>query len=194
MSITQRPIYISSFILVALFISINSAWSQSSLYYFTSEGTIKFKSDAPQEIIRAESKSVRGLLDGQKKTFVFKVAIRSFEGFNSALQREHFNEKYLESEKYPEAVFSGKIIEDIDLSIPGTYSVRAKGMLSIHGIEQERIIKSTVTVGNGSAVVESRFNVSVSEHNIRIPKVVHEKIASEINVEVKAPMTVKTMK
>jgi len=60
------------------------------------------------------------------------------------LQKEHFNENYLESDKYPEASFKGKIIEDIDLDKDGEYEVRAKGELTIHGIMQERIIKANI--------------------------------------------------
>src|SRR3954468_5948319 len=85
-------------------------------YYYTNSGTIEFQSDASEELIKASSNALRTLMDIDKRTFVFKLSIRSFHGFNSALQQEHFNEKYLESEKYPEATFSGKIIEDIDFT------------------------------------------------------------------------------
>jgi hypothetical protein len=54
--------------------------------------------------------------------------MRSFQGFNSPLQKEHFNENYVESDKFPEASFKGKIIEDQDLTVDGTYELRAKGI------------------------------------------------------------------
>ena len=163
--------------------------AQDGNYFFTNTGKVSFKSEARQEIINAGSANLRGLLDPDKRTFVFKVIIRTFQGFNSALQQEHFNEKYLESELYPEATFSGKIIEDIDLSIDGTYDIRAKGKLNIHGVEMERIIRCNVNVSNGRITVESEFSILLSDHNIKVPKVVHEKIASEINVTIKAELT-----
>jgi polyisoprenoid-binding protein YceI len=129
-----------------------------------------------------------GIIDHGKKTFAFTVNNTSFNGFNSALQREHFNENYLESDKYPAISFKGKIIEDVDFEEPGTYHVRAKGYLSVHGVVRERIIKGMITVKPGSVHIESRFNVLLNDHNIRVPKVVHEKIASEIIVEVKAEL------
>ena len=86
--------------------------------------------------------------------------------------------------KYPEASFIGKIIEDIDFTRDGIYEVRAKGKLWIHGIGSERIIKSTVTVNRGKTTLESHFSVMLSDHNIKVPKVVHEKVASEINVTI----------
>ena len=109
--------------------------------------------------------------------------MRTFQGFNSQLQKEHFHENYAESEKYPEASFKGKIIEEYDLSKDGTYQVRAKGMLTIHGIAQERIIKSDVTVKNNKIHITSKFTVLLSDHNIPIPIVVYKKLANEIKVE-----------
>jgi polyisoprenoid-binding protein YceI len=154
----------------------------------TKSGVISFRSDAPLELIRASSRELRGAVDGDKKTFAFRVRVRSFEGFNSELQKEHFNENYLQSEKYPEATFSGKIIEDIDFSKPGSYTIRAKGKLTVHGVEQERIIKSDIEIKSNKLVVRSRFTIQLSDHNIPIPRVVNEKLASEIKVEVAAEM------
>ncbi len=165
----------------------------ATTYYYTNSAFVSFNSDAPQEIINASSTAMRGLIDTEKKTFVYKVLIRTFTGFNSALQQEHFNEKFLESEKYPEATFSGKIIEDIDFSIPGTHYIRAKGKLNIHGVEQEKIIKTKITIQNGEIAFESDFNVLLAEFNIKIPKVVHEKIASEISIVVKGVLKKKTL-
>jgi hypothetical protein len=176
-------------VLLLLFL-FNNAAAQPQFYY-TNNGTISFSSEASEELIKAASKSLRGVIDVEKRTFVFKVLIRTFEGFNSALQQEHFNEKYLESERYPEATFQGKIIEDIDLNIDGNYDVRAKGLLTIHGVQTERIIRCTVTVKNKKIEIISHFTILLSEHNIKVPKVVHEKVASEIKVEVKAELNQK---
>jgi polyisoprenoid-binding protein YceI len=154
----------------------------------TKSGIITFSSDAPLELIRASSKELRGKFDISKKVFAFTVNINSFTGFNSPLQREHFNENYMESVQYPGASFSGKIIEDIDFSKDGLYTIRAKGNLTIHGVVQERIIKSDLVVKDGKITISSNFTVLLADHNIPIPKVVHEKLASEIKVEVKADL------
>lgn len=159
--------------------------------YVTNKGEITFRSEAQREQITASSDRLIGIINPTNRTFVFKVAVRSFQGFNSALQQEHFNEKFLESEKFPDAYFNGKIIEDLDLSINGNYDVRAKGKMSIHGIEIEKIIRSKVEVLNDKLTIESHFSISLTDHNIKIPKVVHEKIASEILIELKAELTEK---
>jgi hypothetical protein len=170
--------------LILIFLLFNTALAYEPVLYYTNHGIISFRSEASQELIKASSSNVRGLFDLTNRTFVFKVLIRTFEGFNSALQQEHFNEKYMESEKFPEAIFQGKIIEDMDFSIDGKYEVRAKGHLTIHGREMERIIRCTINVKNKKINVVSNFNILLSEHNIKVPKVVHEKIASEIKIVV----------
>lgn len=157
-------------------------------FFFTSSGNVSFTSEAPLELIRASSDKMRGLIDTDKKTFAFRVTYRSFEGFNSGLQREHFNEKYMESEKYPEAFFNGTIPENIDFSKDGTYSVEVKGKLNIHGVEKERMIKSSLTISSEQIQVQSKFTVLLDDHNIKIPKVVTQKIATEIYIEINADM------
>jgi len=156
--------------------------------YKCHDGFIEFKSNAAKELIKAGSKNLTGIINTKEKTFAFVVRISSFEGFNAALQREHFNEKYMESDKYPDADFSGKIIEEIDFSKEGIYEVRAKGILKIHHVEQERIIKSTIRIARGVIIVRSDFNVILNDHNIKVPKVVHEKIATDIDVKVEAEL------
>ncbi len=156
--------------------------------YQTQEGKVSFTSDAPLELIRASTDELYGVIDAEEETFAFSVAIRSFEGFNSPLQKEHFNEKYLNSDKYPKATFTGKLIERLDPYQLGNTILRAKGILSIHGIAQERIIKSTVNIREGVIDINANFTVPLSDHNIKVPKVVNQKIARMILVEISASL------
>lgn len=156
--------------------------------YSTSSGDISFTSNAELELIKAGSAQLQGLLDPANSQFAFSVDIKSFKGFNSELQREHFNEKYLESERYPKGKFSGKIIENVDFTADGTYEVRAKGDLDIHGVKQTRIIKAKIISKGGSIKVQASFSVPLSDHNIEVPSIVRQKIATEIDVEVLANM------
>jgi hypothetical protein len=156
--------------------------------YAIEKGRIYFTSNAQLELIKASSEAPQGLLDPANNQFAFTVDIKTFQGFNSALQREHFNEKYLESEKFSKARFSGKIIESIDFTTNGSYDVRAKGDFEIHGVKQTRIIKSKLTVRDGQVEIESRFMVPLSDHNITIPNIVSQKIATEIEVDFRATM------
>ena len=151
-------------------------------------GEIRFRSEARLELISAKSTELKGILVPAKKQFAFKVRMNTFDGFNGPLQREHFNENYLDTDQYPDASFEGKIIEDIDFVADGTYTIRTKGFLTIHGVRQERIIKTDLVLRNKKLTFQSAFTVQLADHNIAIPKVVHEKLAAEIKVDVKGEM------
>ena len=156
--------------------------------FIVDKGVISFASNASLEMIRATSDQVTGLIDPVNNQFAFLVNIATFRGFNSELQRQHFNENYMEIEKYPKATFSGKIIEQIDFARDSTYEVRAKGDLDIHGQKQSRIIKSKLTIKNGQLTIESAFIVPLTDHVITIPKIVSQKIATEIEVHFKSTL------
>jgi len=182
----KRPVRYVNILFCFVSIVVVTGFKQQPSIYQTTSGKIAFRSDAPLETIKAVSNDLIGLLDISKKKFSFKIDVHSFKGFNSPLQKEHFNENYMESDKYPYASFSGKIIEDVDLSIDGNYELRAKGDLMIHNVSQERIIKTNVTVKTQVITVNSGFTILLSDHNIPIPKVVYQKLADEIKVEVNA--------
>lgn len=157
-----------------------------SQIYVCKDGIIKFTSEAPLELIKAQSNKTSGAVDIATKNVAFSLMVETFEGFNSGLQREHFKENYLETNKYKTATFKGKIIEDVDFTKNGTYPVRVKGTFNIHGTEKEKIIKGKITVKDKELYIEASFEVPLEDHNIRVPKVVNQKIASIIMVEVKA--------
>lgn len=160
--------------------------------FISSTGIVKFISNAPLETITAESKKMSGVLDAEKRTFAFSLPIPSFEGFNSPLQKEHFNENYLESDKIPKAFFKGKIIEEVNIDLPGTYTVRVKGLMQIHDIEKETIIKAKIISSTGGKItITSSFSVLLKDFNINIPTIVNQKIAPEILVDVKTDMNLK---
>ena len=182
---------IKSLILFFLLVLSSSYANAPSLLFSTGAGTITFTSDAPLELIQASSNKLKGWLNPDSKQFSFTIDIKTFKGFKIYMQQKHFNENYLESDKYPQASFQGKIIEDLDLHRDGLYNIRAKGNLSIHGVTQERIIKCNLTIKNGLVSVKANFVVLLADHNITIPKILDQKLASIIKVEVKTDLTEK---
>lgn len=152
------------------------------------DGNVRFHSNAPQELIRAESNKLRGAIDLDRNTFAFRVRMNTFEGFNSPLQQEHFNENYMESNIFPEALFSGKIIEDVDLRREGNYRVRAKGKMQIHGFAQECIVYAHVLSAKNKIDIQADFVVTLADYNIKIPRLVYDKLAPQINVAVQASL------
>lgn len=170
------------------FVLAFSSFTIQAQRFIADKAEISFASNASLEMIKATSDKVKGLIDPANNQFAFLVNIITFRGFNSELQRQHFNENYMETEKYPKASFSGKIIEQIDFTRDSIYEVRAKGDLDIHGQKQSRIIKSKLTIKNGHLTIESTFTVPLTDHDITIPKIVSQKIATEIEVHFKASL------
>ena len=156
--------------------------------YLTDDGEAVFVSDAPLEFITATSNQVQGAINVTDKQYAFKIDNRTFIGFNSPLQQEHFYENYMEVDKYKYSTFQGKIIEDIDPQKRGPQPVRAKGILSIHGVDTERIIPASLEFSEGKILIHSEFDILLEDHNIRIPNVVHQKIAEVIKVKVSASL------
>ena len=108
--------------------------------------------------------------------------------------QEHFNEKYMESDKYPRATYKGKINENIDWSKNGVYQVSSTGVLNIHNVEKIYTEKGTLTIKDGVFTIEGSFNVKTADHNIEIPTIVVSKIAEVINVKHKSELSPYTPK
>ncbi len=177
------------FLGLSLNIALIRAQDQSDQIYKTEDGFVKFVSDAPLEYITAQSHQLKGVIDITKRTFAFRLDVNSLKGFNSPLQQEHFYENYMETEQFPTASFAGKIIENIDPAAGSEHIVRAKGLLNIHGVKQERIIKCTLQMNTEGMQVTSDFIVPLADHNISIPQLVYQKIAEEIKVYINAELT-----
>lgn len=148
------------------------------------KGKITFTSTAPQEIITASSNKLSGLLKPDELSFAFIVDINSFDGFNSPLQRVHFNENYMETTKFPKSRFYGRIIESIKINEIEEEKIRVKGYLEIHGIKKERIVQVLLKRKNGVLYFTSDFSLNLSDYKISIPRIVHQKLADQIEVHV----------
>ena len=176
-------------IIMHLLILISGILFTTEPIYQTDSGRVEFRSEAPLELIRASSRELRGALNTDKNEFAFSVSMNSFEGFNSPLQQEHFRENYLETGLYPVATFTGKIIDEVPFDRPGSYPVRTKGNFTVHGVVQERIIKGILVVEENSISIRSEFEVRLVDHDIRVPKIVRQKIAESIRVSLNCQLT-----
>lgn len=162
-----------------------AAFNVSAQKYMTKNGTIKFSSETPIEKIEGLNRQVNSALDFSNGNFVFKVLIRGFE-FKKALMQEHFNENYLESGKFPNSTFNGKIknIKDVNLAKDAVYKVVAEGDLTMHGITNKIKVNGTLQVKGGKVIGKATFNVAPKDYNIAIPKAVIKNIAEAIQVDV----------
>ena len=162
--------------------------------YSIKSSKVIFKSEAELETITAESTALTGLVDPNNKNFAFSISNKSFEGFNSALQKEHFNDNYIESDKYPTTTFTGRIIDDIDFKKNGLYVIRVKGMFKIKGVTKEELIKGTIEVSPAGLKLNTNFSLLLSDYEIRIPRIVNQKIAPDIKVTIQANLSLTTIK
>ncbi len=149
---------------------------------------ISFYSSAPLEDIEAKTSNGTSVITTTKNEFFFLVPIKSFT-FKSSLMQEHFNENYMESDKYADARFSGKVNESIDWKKDGVYNVTVTGKLTVHGVDKDRTIPGTITIKNGIISILTKFDISCKEHGIKIPSMMSEKIAETVAVTVNGAYT-----
>ena len=143
---------------------------------------ITFYSDAPVEDITAKSERAKSILNTTTNEIVFLIPINTFE-FEKKLMREHFNEKYMESEKFPQSVFSGKVV-GFELGKQEQQQVTVKGKLTIHGVPKEVAVTGNAKVDDNKIIMQAGFLVLLKDYDIEIPQLLWQNIAEEIKVSV----------
>jgi len=171
-----------SIVTALVLLSVTTATAQK---FLTKTGYIRFYSDAPLEKIEAQNRQVNSMFDLATGGFVFKVLMKSFE-FEKALMQEHFNENYVESDKFPNATFIGKVINVNELNVEkdGVYPVTVQGKLTLHGITKDLSEKGTFEVKQGKLLGKAKFNITLSEYGITIPGNVGKNISKTIEITV----------
>jgi len=150
---------------------------------FTSEKTyIKFFSDAAIEDITAENAKSSSIFNVSTGDVVFSIPIKEFE-FEKSLMKEHFNEKYMETEQFPKSTFQGKI-SGYQPSVVGEQKATAIGKLTIHGETQDVQIPGTMINSNGVLTMKAKFIVKLVDYKIKIPQLLWKNIAEEVEVTV----------
>lgn len=149
--------------------------------FVAEKSVITFFSDALIEDITATNTKAVSLFNKQTGEIAFSVPISQFQ-FEKKLMQEHFNEKYMESEKYPKAMFSG-VLTNYDASASGVQTVKAKGKLTIHGVTREVEIDGTAEVGD-KAVLKAKFPVTLADYKVEIPQLVFQNIAETVDVSI----------
>jgi polyisoprenoid-binding protein YceI len=157
--------------------------------FMTKSGYIGFFSHTPFEDIKGDNNQVASILDASTGEIVFQVLMKSFK-FEKALMEEHFNENYVESEKFPKSTFKGKIVNlsEVNFSKPALYKVTVTGDLTIHGVTKNISEPGEVEIISNGVNARSKFIIVPEDYNIEIPSVVRENIAKEIAVTVEVKM------
>lgn len=166
-------------LLLALFLT---STIKAQTLFSTTTGEISFFSYTPVEDINAVNKKVGSIINADTREVAVQMRITDFS-FPNKLMQEHFNENYLESEKYPMATFRGKIIGNDDFTLPGNYSVKASGLMKIHGVEKPVDLKGEINSNGKVLKLKLEFLIKLVDYKIEIPTLVFAKIAEEIQVK-----------
>lgn len=159
-------------------------FSSMGQLFMAQNGEVSFFSKTPLEDIDATNKQVSSIINTANNEVAVQMRVTQFT-FPNKLMQEHFNENYLESEKYPSATFKGKIKEVIDLKVPGTYTITTIGTATIHGVTKPIEIKGTIVSTGQTLTFMGQFDIKLVDYKVDIPKIVFAKIAESVQVKSK---------
>lgn len=174
-------------ILITIFIAATSSINAQKL--FSRAAYLGFFSDTKMEDIKADNNKATVVLDIPTGAIEISGLVKSFE-FEKALMQEHFNENYMESDKFPKTTFKGKIdnLAAVNFSKDGTYGLKVSGDLTMHGVTKKVTVDGVFKVAGGKTTCEAKFFVVPEDYNISIPNTVRDNIASKIEVTFKASL------
>lgn len=151
--------------------------------YFTTSGFTGFYSKTPLEDIKAENNQVYAVVDISKKSLAFSMLLNGFV-FTKELMQEHFNENYVESDKYPKATFTGAYTDAVDVANGKEATVHVTGNMTMHGVTKSISTTATLQLTNGVLTGKAFFQLAPADFNINIPGLVKDKIAQKIDVHI----------
>jgi polyisoprenoid-binding protein YceI len=168
------------FLLLIIVCAATTVFAQKK---YTAEKTfVSFYSHAPLEDIKAENTKSSAIFNSDNGDIAFSVPMKEFK-FKKSLMQQHFNEKYVESEKFPKATFQGKIV-GFKPDATGVQQVKAQGKLTVHGVTKDIDEPGTIEVQGNKLLMKSKFMVKVADYDITIPSLVFQNIAEEVEVTV----------
>ncbi|HYG17863.1 MAG TPA: YceI family protein [Ohtaekwangia sp.] len=163
-----------------LFVSLSiSAVAQK---YVTEKSFVSFFSDAAIEDITADNTKSSGIFNLATSDIAFSIPIKEFE-FAKSLMKEHFNEKYMDTEKYPRSTFQGKV-SGFDPQGSGVQQAKATGKLTIHGVTKDVELPGTIEKQGDKLRLKSKFMVKLEDYKIAIPQLLWQNIAEQVEVTV----------
>jgi hypothetical protein len=173
------------FLLLTLLLLAALSHSHAQSKYMTKTGRVSFFSASPIEDIEARNQQVAAVLDFGSGQLAFSIPIKGFV-FKRTLMQEHFNENYMESDKYPKATFSGHFVgfDAAALATAGPHEVQVEGDLTMHGVTHRIQVPASVEVKGGQLLAFAVFPVAPADYKIEIPLLVRDHIAKVVSVRV----------
>ena len=174
-------------LLLIILVSAGCFGAADAQVYFSKAAKISFDATAAKspEEIKGTTRGATVVLDISTGQLQFSMLIKSFV-FERSLMEEHFNENYLESDKYPKAEFKGTIQDNkgVNYTKDGTYNVQVKGTLQIHGVTQTVDVPGKIIVAGGKIQATAEFRIKLSDYKVKIPGLVADKVAETASINV----------
>jgi polyisoprenoid-binding protein YceI len=171
-------------LLFALVFAGTSIFAQKRV---TTSGTISFDATTSMDALpRAENKTVVAALDPKTGGIAFEAIIKSFS-FANPMMQGHFNSvNWMDSDKFPTAIFKGKItnLAAVNFAKDGTYAADVSGDLTIHGITKQVTTKGSIVVSGKSIAASGNFTVKVDDYGITGKAIEAGKVNKEPKVTV----------
>ena len=162
--------------------------------YMTRTGKISFSATSPGSIEKIEgiNNEVATILDAKSGALRFQVPIKSFK-FQRELMQEHFNEDYMESDKYPKSDFAGTItnLNDINFTKDGTYNAQVSGKLTIHNVTHDVNVPGAITVKGNTVMLKAKFTITLHDYNVEVAAAVADKVSKEAKLTIEGELTQK---
>ena len=178
----------------AFFLMTIAASAQTGQKFFTRDGKVKFDATAASspEKIDALSNSATCVLDAATGNFQWAVLVKGFQ-FEKSLMQEHFNENYMDSDKFPKATFIGKItnLSEINFAKDGTYNAIVTGQMTLRGVTKDMTANGALTVSGGNVKVNAGFALKLADYGIEVPSLVSDKVGKEAKIMVDASLAPK---
>ena len=160
-------------------VSIEPVQKDTIISFSTKKGSIQFVSPTDPDVSAVNNEvSSKITAAGELR---FSLLFKGFH-FKYAEMQTHFNEEYVESEKYPRAIFTGTIqnIKSIDLTKDGKYTATIVGTLTMHGVTKPVQTAATLNISKGKIAATATISISMSDFNIDASAVT-DKVDLEIN-------------
>lgn len=147
-------------------------------------GYVRFFSEAPLENIEAVNNQSLAAIDLSNGKIAVSMTMSQFQ-FDKSLMQEHFNENYMESEKYPKGTFTGALAgfnySDLE-ALNDSISYKAVGEISLHGVTRPHESIVWLKRDQNLLTAHTSFVLNIADFDIDIPKMVVMNIAEQVEV------------
>jgi polyisoprenoid-binding protein YceI len=172
-------------VLLTVTLFLTSLLSDAQNLFFTKTGHVYFMSHTDAIDVDGNNNQVTSFLNIETGEIVFQLLMKSFK-FTLATAEEHFNETYMESDKFPKASFKGLVtnLKDINLKNNGEFKAMVRGDMTIHGVTKPIEQEGTITVKDGRITAVSAFKISIDDYGIKVPNLVEDRVAKIVDVKI----------